>query len=195
MTGAVDLAEPFRVVPDRLPDCLFMGTPLSRRRVLVALVTGVGAVGGVGLLSACTGSPDTVIPTSAPSSAPDPLLAVLAERERLVAQYVVAGRQRPELAPRLLPLREQTEEQVVALRLALALPEPTPSATTGASGSSSAGPVDPPESLEVTLANLRSAVQTSAVTAATLCETTTVERAPFVGSLAAAASCHDLLLR
>ncbi|MBA2554810.1 MAG: hypothetical protein H0V10_14205 [Geodermatophilaceae bacterium] len=167
-----------------------MGTPLSRRRVLVALATGVGAVGGAGLLSACTGSPGPVIPTATPSTAPDPLLAVLTEREALVAQYDLAGRQQPDLAPRLLPLRDQTEEQVVALRLALALPEPSSEATSRAR-TSSAVPVEPP----VTLEGLRSSVRATATSAAAVCETTTVERAPFVGSLAAAASCHDLLLR
>ncbi|MGI8693424.1 MAG: hypothetical protein ACR2JK_11085 [Geodermatophilaceae bacterium] len=171
-----------------------MGTPLSRRRVLVALATGVGAVGGAGLLSACTGSPGPVIPTATPSTAPDPLLAVLTEREALVAQYDLAGRQQPDLAPRLLPLRDQTEEQVVALRLALALPEPSSEATSEATSrarTSSAVPVEPP----VTLEGLRSSVRATAASAAAVCETTTVERAPFVGSLAAAASCHDLMLR
>lgn len=198
-----------------------MGPPLSRRRVLAALATGVGAWGSAGLLSACTGSPDATVPTPTAPGPPDPLLAVLAERVRLVAQYDAAGRQQPDLLPRLLALRDQTEEQVVALRRALALPEPTPAATansattnsatpdsagTGAAdptGSAGTGdPVDPsgtsdpetPVEPPVTLESLRMAVRASGVAAAAVCETVSVERAPLMGSLAAAASCHELLL-
>lgn len=181
-----------------------MGHPLSRRRLLVALTAGAGAVGVGSLVSACTGSPLPVTPTSAPPTAPDPLVAVLDERVRLVEEYDEAARLHPELAPRLLPLRTQTEEQVVALRLALALPSPTPTPTpastttaTGASPATSSAtsaetvvPVDP----AVTLEALRVAVLASGSAAAAVCEATTAERAPLVGSLAAAASCHELLL-
>ncbi len=175
-----------------------MGTPLSRRRVLVAFAAGAGALGGAGLLSACTGSPAPVTPISTVPTAPDPLLAVLDERVRLIADYDAAGLQHPELLARLLPLRKQTEEQVAALRLALALPRPSPTAT--GSGTSTAAPtttavpVDPVDPA-VTLAAVRTAVRASGSTAAALCETTTAQRAPLVGSLAAAAACHELMLR
>ncbi len=182
-----------------------MGTPLSRRRVLLAVATAAGALG---LASACTGSSTPIIPTSAAPTAPDPLLAVLEERAGLVEAYAAAGRQHPQLLPRLQPLRTQTEEQVMALRLALALPERTPASTalgttgtTGASGTSgtsgattsptaTAVPVEP----AVTLSGLRAAVRASGSAAAAVCATTTAERAPLVGSLAAAAACHELLL-
>lgn len=170
-----------------------MGTALSRRRLLATFAAGAGALGGGGLLAACTGSPTPVVPTAIPSAAPDPLLVLLDERERLASRYVAAGRQHPELQPRLLPLRTQTEEQVVALRLALALPEPTSPATASSATSSPTAtgvPVDPAE----TLSGLRTDVRASGSTAAALCETTSAERAPLVGSLAAAASCHELLL-
>jgi len=135
-------------------------------------------------------------------------LAVLEERAGLVEAYAAAGRQHPQLLPRLQPLRTQTEEQVMALRLALALPERTPASTalgttgtTGASGTSgtsgattsptaTAVPVEP----AVTLSGLRAAVRASGSAAAAVCATTTAERAPLVGSLAAAAACHELLL-
>ena len=182
-----------------------MGTPLPRRRVLLAVATAAGALG---LASACTGSSTPIIPTSAAPTAPDPLLAVLEERAGLVEAYAAAGRQHPQLLPRLQPLRTQTEEQVMALRLALALPERTPASTalgttgtTGASGTSgtsgattsptaTAVPVEP----AVTLSGLRAAVRASGYAAAAVCATTTAERAPLVGSLAAAAACHELLL-
>ncbi|MGI8528315.1 MAG: hypothetical protein ACR2KO_02440 [Geodermatophilaceae bacterium] len=179
-----------------------MGTPLPRRRVLLAVATAAGALG---LASACTGSSTPIIPTSAAPTAPDPLLAVLEERAGLVEAYAAAGRQHPQLLPRLQPLRTQTEEQVMALRLALALPERTPASTalgttgtTGASGTSGATtsptatavPVEP----AVTLSGLRAAVRASGSAAAAVCATTTAERAPLVGSLAAAAACHELLL-
>lgn len=188
-----------------------MGTPLPRRRVLLAVATAAGALG---LASACTGSSTPIIPTSAAPTAPDPLLAVLEERAGLVEAYAAAGRQHPQLLPRLQPLRTQTEEQVMALRLALALPERTPASTalgttgtTGASGASgtsgtsgtsgattsptaTAVPVEP----AVTLAGLRAAVRASGSAAAAVCATTTAERAPLVGSLAAAAACHELLV-
>jgi len=182
-----------------------MGTPLPRRRVLLAVATAAGALG---LASGCTGSSTPIIPTSAAPTAPDPLLAVLEERAGLVEAYAAAGRQHPQLLPRLQPLRTQTEEQVMALRLALALPERTPASTalgttgtTGASGTSgtsgattsptaTAVPVEP----AVTLSGLRAAVRASGSAAAAVCATTTAERAPLVGSLAAAAACHELLL-
>lgn len=182
-----------------------MGTPLPRRRVLLAVATAAGALG---LASACTGSSTPIIPTSAAPTAPDPLLAVLEERAGLVEAYAAAGRQHPQLLPRLQPLRTQTEEHVMALRLALALPERTPASTalgttgtTGASGTSgtsgattsptaTAVPVEP----AVTLSGLRAAVRASGSAAAAVCATTTAERAPLVGSLAAAAACHELLL-
>lgn len=179
-----------------------MGTPLPRRRVLLAVATAAGALG---LASACTGSSTPIIPTSAAPTAPDPLLAVLEERAGLVEAYAAAGRQHPQLLPRLQPLRTQTEEQVMALLLALALPERTPASTalgtTGASGTSgtsgattsptaTAVPVEP----AVTLSGLRAAVRASGSAAAAVCATTTAERAPLVGSLAAAAACHELLL-
>lgn len=174
-----------------------MGTPISRRRVLVGFATGFAACGGAGLLSACTGSAGPARPTPAPSAAPDPLFAILDGHERLLAQYDAAARQQPELLTRLSSLRAQTEAQVVTLRLALALPEPTSaapgstvSASSTASGSSSAVPVEAP----VTLQTLRASVRVVGAAAATLCETTTVQRAPLLGSLAAAASCHDLML-
>lgn len=152
------------------------------------------AAGALGLASACTGSSTPIIPTSAAPTAPDPLLAVLAERAGLVEAYAAAGRQHPPLLPRLQPLRTQTEEQVMALRQALALPEPAPtaSATSGATTSptATAVPVDP----AVTLSGLRAAVRASGSAAAAVCATTTAERAPLVGSLAAAAACHELLL-
>lgn len=152
-----------------------------------------GGLGGGAVLSACTGSPTPVAPGSTPPALPDPLLAVLDERTRLVAQYDAAALEHPDLLPLLSPLRVQTEQQVVALRLALAWPEPTTSAAPSSdpAGTSSAVPIDP----AATIADLRSAVQVSGTTAAALCVTTTTERAPLVGSLAAAASCHELLLR
>jgi hypothetical protein len=167
-----------------------MGIPLPRRRVLVAIASGAGALG---LATACTGSSTPVVPTTAAPTAPDPLLSVLEERARLVEAYDAAGHQHPQLLARLQPLRMQTEEQVLALRLALGLGEPTrrPTASRATnSPSASAVAVDP----AVTLEDLRSALRASGSTAAALCETTTAQRAPLVGSLAAAAGCHELLL-
>lgn len=163
-----------------------MGTPHSRRGVLAAL----GALAAAGVVSGCTGPVAPVTPIRTTPTAPDPLLAVLDERVDLVERYDAAGRQHPELATRLLPLRIQTEEQVLVLRLALALPTAPPPTPTQSSSTGTAVPVDP----AVSLSALRSAVRVAGMRAAALCETTSAERAPLVGSLAAAASCHELLL-
>lgn len=167
-----------------------MGPALSRRGLL--------GVGGALLLGACTGGSDGARPTSpAPPPAPDPLLALLDEREALLARYEATGAAHPNLVGRLQPLQSQTAEQVIALRLALALPTATPSSVPPSSGGSTpsapSGPAVPADPVAA-LVEARAALQASGTTAASVCLSTAAERAPLVGSLAAAAACHDLLL-
>lgn len=174
-----------------------MEPALNRRRFLSA-----AAALSLGTLAGCTGSPGPVGPTSsAASTAPDPLLAMLAEREAWVLRYDAVGVAHPALLGRLQPLRAQTAEQVEALRLALALPTATTSSSpppppTSGSSSSGGAPSAPgvPADPAAALAELRASVRAGASGAATLCLTVTAERAPLVGSLAAAGSCHDLAL-
>lgn len=179
-----------------MPHFSTMGRALSRRQLLVA----VGTL-GAGALASCTGSPRPARPTrSAPPTAPDPLLAVLAERQAWVLRYDAVGVAHPALLGRLQPLRAQTVEQVEALQLALALPTATTSPSTTSSSatadSTSGAPTAPvvPADPGAALAELRASVRAGAADAAALCLTVTVERAPLVGSLAAAGSCHDLAL-
>ncbi len=173
-----------------------MGPALNRRRFLAA-----AAALGVGVLGGCTGGSGPAGPTASHTpTAPDPLLAVLTEREALVTRYDAVGAVHPALLGRLQPLRAQTGEQVETLRLALALPTATtsspPPRTSGSSasvGSITSGPGIPLDPAAA-LAELRTSVQAGAASAATLCLAIAAERAPLVGSLAAAGSCHDLLL-
>lgn len=184
-----------------------MDSALTRRGLL--------AGGGVLLLGACTGGGDPAAPTPAgPPPAADPLLALLGNRETLLVRYDATGAAHPDLIGRLQPLRAQTAEQVVVLRLALALPSTAPSsaaasasaapsASASASGSSASGsaasenpapgPAVPPEPAAA-LAELRTAVRAGGAAAESVCLAAPAERAPLVGSLAAAAACHDLLL-
>lgn len=182
-----------------------MGPAVTRRGLLVG--------GGLLLVAACTGGPRPAAPsTSAAPAAADPLLALLTDREELLARCEATGSAHPDLVGRLQPVRDNTAEHVVALRLALALPTSTPtttptvtptagspsspSDTDGASGSgppSASGPVvaaDP----AVALADVRAAVRSGGDLARSTCLGTTSERAPLVGSLSAAAACHDLVL-
>lgn len=182
-----------------------MDSALTRRGLL--------AGGGVLLLGACTGGGDPAAPTPAgPPPAADPLLALLGNRETLLVRYDATGAAHPDLIGRLQPLRAQTAEQVVVLRLALALPTTAPSSAaasasaapsasasgspasgSAASGSPAPGPAVPPEPAAA-LAELRTAVRAGGAAAESVCLAAPAERAPLVGSLAAAAACHDLLL-
>lgn len=168
-----------------------MGPALSRRGLLGA--------GGVLLLGACTSGSDRAAPTPpAPPPPPDPLLALLDEREALLARYEATGTAHPALVGRLQPLRSQTADQVIALRLALALPtapasSSAPPSSGGSTPSARSGPAVPADPAAA-LAEARAALQASGSTAASVCLSTAAERAPLVGSLAAAAACHDLLL-
>lgn len=167
-----------------------MGPALSRRGLLGA--------GSVLLVGACTGGSRPAAPTSsAPAPPPDPLLALLAGLEALLVRYDATGTAHPDVVGRLQPLRSQTMEQVTALRLALALPAATPSPTVPRSGSATSGPATGPAvpaDPAAALAELRSVLRARGVAAESVCLSTTAERAPLVGSLAAAAACHDLML-
>jgi len=167
-----------------------MAAALTRRRFL--------GCGGVLLVGACTGGTGPAAPTSsAPPPPPDPLLALLEEREGLLAAYEATGTAHPDLVGRLQPLQSQTAEQVVALRLALALPTATPSPRAPSSGGSTpstpSGPVVPADPAAA-VAEVRAALRASGSAAESVCLSTTAERAPLLGSLAAAAACHDLML-
>ncbi|MBA3252171.1 MAG: hypothetical protein H0T66_18140 [Geodermatophilaceae bacterium] len=169
-----------------------MAAALTRRRFL--------GCGGVLLVGACTGGTGPAAPTSsAPPPPPDPLLALLEEREGLLAAYEATGTAHPDLIGRVQPLQSQTAEHVTALRLALALPTATSTSSAGSSstpaskGGSTSGPAVPADPAAA-LAELRSAVQASGSAAESVCVSTTAERAPLVGSLAAASACHALML-
>lgn len=167
---------------------------------MAAVLTRRGFLGGGGVLlvGACTGGTGPADPTSsAPPPPPDPLLALLQEREALITRSVATGTAHPDLVGRLQPLQSQTAEQVIALRLALALPTATPSPTaplsSGSTPSTPSGPVVPADPAAA-VAEVRAALQASGSAAESVCLSTTAERAPLLGSLAAAAACHDLML-
>lgn len=159
------------------------------------MLAGAGGVAALLLLPGCTGGGSPSVPTSATPSAPDPLLAVLEERQSLAAAYAAVGTAHPDLAGRMAVLQAQTEEQVLALRRALALPATTaPSTAPAGAASTSAGDPVVPTDPAAARAMLRDRLTTAAEHAAALCATTSPERAPFVGSLAAAATCHRVVL-
>lgn len=166
-----------------------MAPELTRRGLLGLSLVALGA---------CTGDPRPATPTTATSPPPpDPLLALLAGREELVASYDVVMATHPDLAGRLGPLRDQTAEQVMVLRLALALPRSSAPSTASGVPTSSGGPTTSGVAMPdpaAARASLLTAVQASGAAAESVCLVTTRERAPLVGSLVAAAAGHALVL-
>nr|MBA3523863.1 twin-arginine translocation signal domain-containing protein [Geodermatophilaceae bacterium] len=103
-----------------------MGNPHSRRSVLA----GAGALALAAFVPGCTGGGDpTPTPSATPAPPPDPLLALLEVRIALAMAYDAVATRHPNLSGRLLPVRDQTQEQVTVLRRALALPAPAPTTT------------------------------------------------------------------
>lgn len=161
----------------------------SRRSVL----TGVGALALVSVLPGCTGG-QSLLPTAPTTPAvPDPLLAVLAARVALVEDCAAVAVAHPALAGRVRPVGDQTAEQVTTLQRALARPTASASVVAPVTPSVSSGPVVPPDPAAA-LAGLRAALQAAGEAAAALCRTTSAQRAPLLGSLAAAAAGHAVVL-
>ncbi len=185
-----------------------MSLTFSRRRLLAAATLTAGAA-----MSGCTGgdSGQAPTPTTPPPEEPDPLEPILTGTLALFAAYDNAAESFPGLAMRLAPLRAQTAEHVRALQLALAVPTMTPSSTAAASasavptgsppasGTGTSPPgggvgTSPPGDPVATLAGLRARLGVIRSATGQLCLTTSTQRAPLLGSLTAAAACHDLLL-
>lgn len=183
-----------------------MSVTFSRRRLLAAatLTAGVAVTG-------CTGGDSARTPTPSPPPEPlDPLEPILTGTLALVAAYDRTAESFSELAVRLAPLRAQAAEHVLALQLALAVPTITPPSTAAASGTATptgsppAGGAgtsppgapggSPPGDPAAALAGLRARLGAIRSATGQLCLTTTAERAPLLGSLTAATTCHDLLL-
>jgi hypothetical protein len=152
--------------------------PLPRRQVLGVLAA--AALAGLAGCRRSTGAAPAPTPTP---TGPDPLLADLADEQRLLSAYDETLRAHPALAGRLRPLRANHAEHVTALTAAIgAVPSPsvTPSAV--------------PKAPAAALAGLR-ALEHAAVAARTAAAVrATGGRAALLASLAACSACHEVVL-
>jgi len=88
----------------------------SRRAFLV----GVGAIGAIGLVGACTSNaPEPITLETDPVTPSDPQIA---SELQLIALYAAVTRSFPELAPILTPIATQHEEHARALGYGLDIP-------------------------------------------------------------------------
>jgi hypothetical protein len=157
---------------------------VSRRTVLAA-----GAGGA--LLTACTagGSP-AAVPTTPPP--PDPLLAELAQEQRLVAVYDATATRYPALRARLAGPRADHAEHAAALTRLLGRPAglPSPAATATAS----AAPVLVAKTAAAALVGLRAAERAAASARGTAALTASADRARLLAGISASEASHLVVL-
>jgi hypothetical protein len=152
----------------------------SRRQVLSAFVAGLGAAGLAGCRSGAS-------PTG-----PDPLLADLADEQRLVAAYEATARRHPTLDARLRPLRANHAAHVDALVRAVGTAASTSAST--ATATVTPGQSAVPATPAAAVAALdRAEWQASAARAASAVRATG-GRAALLASMAACSACHRVVL-
>lgn len=171
----------------------------SRRAFL-----GAAAVAATLALSGCPAAKKAGPPVTSSAPPPDPLAPVLAAQVALRNQYDEAFAAVPALAAEarlgttLATLRNEVDQHVTATAGAMAVAVPTssrpatPTPSAGASATSTP-PVVPPDTATL-LAALLAAEGARAATLAALVPAVAVERAPLVGSMAASAACHVVVL-
>lgn len=162
---------------------------LSRRTLL-------RATSAVALLYATGCSVGQAEPEPTPPA--DPLQAILDDHLALRWQYRDTIDAFPEVSARLNPLLANLDAQVAALAGALALEPPdtsTPPTPSASSGSAASGTPDPGAANPTqALASLAAAEEAAVADLHPLLLATTRQRAPLVGSLIAAHTCHRELL-
>ncbi|HLU45255.1 MAG TPA: hypothetical protein VKZ67_09595 [Natronosporangium sp.] len=158
-----------------------MHTGWSRRAVLG------GAAAVVAGLAGCTDWQDGSDP-----SPPDPLEPLLAATSTLVSRYEQAIAEVPALADRLTPLLATHQEHVRVIRAMIGRPEPsaTPDGMQWVEPSETAE-----RSEEDVLAELRAAEEAGQQAATDACLAAPPDRAPLLGSIAAARASHQVVLR
>jgi hypothetical protein len=169
-----------------------------RRRAVLA-ASALPAVGA--LLGGCSNDDAaqrsaTSLKTS-PSASPGAAVRAAAGRDSvaLLATYDAVIVAYPALAGRLAPLREEVARHAKAFgATASALPSPSPSSSSASSAASSASPVAP-GTKEAALAALASAEKSLADSRTGALLDAPPELARLLASVAAAGSCHVLLLK
>ena len=164
------------------------------RRAVLAAASALPLLG----VAACTAAPRD--PEGEPTPV-DPLADVLIRHVALRDQYDVAIATFAESAPRLQPLRDNVREHIAALAAAqgVAPPSSGSSATgTGPASGSSAAPgttAAPPPPDEPTARAALAAEENSLASAMTpLVSSEPADRAPLLGSIVAAHTCHAAAL-
>jgi hypothetical protein len=157
---------------------------LSRRELLaVALAAGAGTAGA---LSGCA------LLRPEPPPPPDPLEPLLAGARTLADRYAAVIAAHPDLAPRLDPLARAHTAHAAALVELIG----RPGLATPPAGAATAGTWTPPVGdADSALAALRDAERQGRGEAARACLAAPPQRAPLVGSIAAARASHAESLR
>jgi hypothetical protein len=168
---------------DELTDVGPIEYPASRRRVLIAGLTGAAALAVAGCRPTSPGA-------SANGNTPSPRVidGVLAAALALAGQYDAAIAAQPSLSDRLTPLRADHWTHVTALAKAAgrgvpsASPSPAASAATGF------------ESPAAALRTLRAAEKSAQADAVQACIAAPAANAPLLGSVAACRATHQEVL-
>jgi multidrug resistance efflux pump len=158
---------------------------MSRRRALGA---------GVGAAAVLTGTPGCALFAlkPAPPPAPDPLLPLHQHALDLATAYQRTIAARPGLADRLAPLAQAHVTHAEELARVM---NPAPAAAPSAGPSGAPGIPVPAGDDGTALAALREAELAAARDAASRCRQTEADRAPLLGSIAAARASHAEALR
>ena len=159
---------------------------LSRRAVLALAGTAAAALAAAG----CTaGDEPAVTPAPTVPPVPDPLLAELADEERLVALYAGTTARHPVLAGRLQALQTEHAQHAEALTRALDdAGSPVPAGPTPA-------PRPVPATPAAALAALRAAERAAAAARGAAALVAPAHRAGLLASVAASEASHQLVLR
>ncbi|MGI5522815.1 hypothetical protein ACQEUX_18055 [Micromonospora sp. CA-259024] len=154
----------------------------SRRKLLR-----VGALLALGGATAPLTGCDLFDRDDQPEPPPDPLRSMVDESLALAAAYRTSATAHPELADRLDPIAEAHTAHATELARVIGIPLPSATAATPTTASAA----DPAGALAA-LRRLEKTAQQSAVTA---CAAAPAERAPLLGSIAAARATHQEALK
>jgi len=172
---------------------------VTRRRVLASGLAGglglLGLLGPVGCTPSAPGTGGTPSPTVPP--APDPLLAELADEERLLALYDAVVARHPALRPRLAAPRADHAQHVDALRRLLDASGTTAPPSSDAQSPVPTGTAGPPRvaaTPPAALAALRAAERAAAGSRGAAALAAPSDRAGTLASISAAEATHVVVL-
>jgi hypothetical protein len=180
---------------------------VTRRRVLASGLAGglglLGLLGPVGCTPSAPGTGGTPCPCPPPAGqptvppAPDPLLAELADEERLLALYDAVVARHPALRPRLAAPRADHAQHVDALRRLLDASGTAAPPSSAAQSSGPAGTAGPPRvaaTPPAALAALRAAERAAAGSRGAAALAAPSDRAGTLASISAAEATHVVVL-